>query len=80
MEKAQEILIWLSGLATQYGLKIIGAIVVLVIGLWVIKAIMRGIKKTMNKRNLDESLKPFLLSMISILLKVMLVISVLAMV
>ncbi|MEE4260418.1 MAG: mechanosensitive ion channel domain-containing protein, partial [Bacteroidales bacterium] len=34
----------------------------------------------MNKRNLDESLKPFLLSMISILLKVMLVISVLAMV
>ncbi|PLW96346.1 MAG: mechanosensitive ion channel protein MscS [Marinilabiliales bacterium] len=80
MEKTQEILIWLSGLATQYGLKIIGAVVVLVVGLWVIKAIMKGIKRTMNKRNMDESLKPFLLSMISILLKVMLVISVLTMV
>ncbi|MCB2207107.1 MAG: mechanosensitive ion channel [Bacteroidetes bacterium] len=80
MEKAQEIMDWLSELAVQYGLKIIGAVVVLVVGLWVIKAIMKGIKKTMNKRNLDESLKPFLLSMISILLKVMLVISVLAMV
>ncbi len=80
MEKAQEIMNWLSELAVQYGLKIIGALVVLIVGLWVIKAIMKGIKKAMNKKNMDESLKPFLLSMISILLKVMLVISVLTMV
>ncbi len=79
MEKAQEILQWLSGLAMEYGLKLIGAIVVLIVGLWVIKAIMKGIRKTMEKRDMDESLKPFLLSMISMLLKIMLVISVLTM-
>ncbi len=80
MEKAQEILQWLSGLAMQYGLKLIGAIVVLIVGLWIIKLIMKGIKKTMDKKEMDESLKPFLLSMIGILLKIMLVISVLTMV
>ncbi|RLD48226.1 MAG: mechanosensitive ion channel family protein [Bacteroidetes bacterium] len=79
MEKAQEILQWLNGLAMEYGLKLIGAIVVLIVGLWVIKAIMKGIRKTMEKRDMDESLKPFLLSMISMLLKIMLVISVLTM-
>ena len=80
MEKVQEILQWLSGLAMQYGLKLIGAIVVLIVGLWIIKLIMKGIKKTMDKKEMDESLKPFLLSMIGILLKIMLVISVLTMV
>ncbi len=79
MEKAQEILQWLSGLAMEYGLKLIGAVVVLIVGLWVIKAIMKGIRKTMDKKDMDESLKPFLLSMISMLLKIMLVISVLTM-
>ena len=65
----------------SYGvrIKLIGAIVVLIVGLWVIKAIMKGIRKTMEKRDMDESLKPFLLSMISMLLKIMLVISVLTM-
>lgn len=79
MEKAQEILQWLSGLVMEYGLKLIGAVIVLIVGLWVIKAIMKGIRKTMEKRDMDESLKPFLLSMISMLLKIMLVISVLTM-
>jgi small conductance mechanosensitive channel len=79
MEKAQEILNWLSDLAVQYGLKLIGALVVLIVGLWVIKLIMKGIRKAMVKRNMDEALKSFLTSMISILLKVMLFISVLTM-
>ena len=80
MENAQEFLNWLTDMAYVYGLKLLGAIVVLVIGLWVIKAIMNGIRRAFNKRDMDESLKPFLLSMINILLKIMLVISVLTMV
>ena len=79
MEKIEEITQWLYDMAIAYGLKLIGALVVLIIGLWVIKAIMKGVKKGFNKKNMDESLKPFLVSMISILLKVMLVISVLTM-
>ena len=80
MEKLQEILQWLINMAVEYGLKLLGAIVVLIIGLWVIKKIIKVIRKNFEKREMDESLKPFLLSMISVLLKIMLMISVLTMV
>ena len=51
--------------ATEYGLKIIGAIVIWIIGSWVIKKIMKGIKKVMSKRDYEESLQKFLLNLIS---------------
>ena len=70
---------WLWQMAVAYGLKLIGAIIVLIIGLWVIKAIMKALRKNFDKRGMDESLKPFLTSMISALLKIMLAISVLTM-
>jgi small conductance mechanosensitive channel len=79
MESLEEIMQWLSEMAVNYGLKLIGALLVLIIGLWIIKAIMKAIKRNFEKRNMDESLKPFLLSMISALLKIMLAISVLTM-
>ena len=69
----------IAELGAKYGLKLIGAIIVLIIGLWVIKAIMRGLRKLMDKKKTDESLKPFLLSMTDILLKTLLFISVLGM-
>ena len=79
MEKAEDILQWLSDMAFAYGLKLVGALVVLVIGLWIIKVIRGGLRKSFDKKGMDESLKPFLLSMISVLLKIMLAISVLTM-
>lgn len=80
MEKLEEYSLLIKDLVIEYGLKLVGAVVVLLIGLWVIKAIGNGAKKAFNKRGMDESLKPFLLSLINILLKVMLFISVLSMV
>ena len=62
-----------------YGPKLIAAIAVLVIGIWVIKAISRGVDKAMNRGGIDPSLKPFLVGIIGMLLKAMLVISVLGM-
>jgi small conductance mechanosensitive channel len=70
----------LKAFAMDYGLKLVGAIVVLVIGLWIIRGITRGTGKFLDKRDIDPSLKPFLRSMTSILLKVLLVISVMGMV
>lgn len=58
-----------------YGPKIIGALLVLFIGLWVIKRIVKILKRVMRKRGLDESLIPFLSSLLDIGLKAMLVIS-----
>jgi len=66
-------------LALVYGPKIIYAVLTLVIGLWIVKAIANGFSKIMDKRDVDPSLKPFLRSLVSSLLKVMLVITVMTM-
>jgi len=80
MEKFQEIIERLYTLAVRYGIKFILAIVVLIVGLMVIKWITKTLVKVMKKREVDESLIPFLKSLTGILLKVMLVISVMGMV
>lgn len=64
----------------EYGPRAVGAIIVLIIGLWIIGRIVRMSDRLMNKRGMDASLIPFLRSMISILLKAVLVISVAGMV
>lgn len=65
---------------TTYGIKFVGALVVLIIGLWIVKGLTKTIKTMMVKSKMDESLVPFLTSIIAVLLKVMVVISVLGMV
>lgn len=80
MEKVNEYSDQLVELAILYGPKIIGAIITLIIGLWVIKKITNRVKKAFEKRDIDPSLRPFLTGLISTLLKVFLVVSVLSMV
>jgi len=72
LEKSSQILI-------EYGPKLVGAIIVWIIGSIVIKTISKAFTRVLDKRDMDESLKPFLRSLVSILLKVLLVISVLGM-
>ncbi|ARD43199.1 mechanosensitive ion channel domain-containing protein [Colwellia sp. PAMC 21821] len=69
----------ITSMAILYGPKLIGAILVWIIGGWVIKIIGRVVKSTLNKSGTDPSLKPFLTGIVSGLLKVMLVITVLGM-
>lgn len=59
-----------------YGPKIIVAILLFVIGRWLIGYIQRLIDKSFQKAKLDISLRKFLQSLISIILKIALVISV----
>ena len=66
-------------LLLEYGPKVLGALVALVIGLWVIKWILKGVNAAFTRSNVDDSLKPFLRSLIGALLKVMLGISVISM-
>ena len=63
----------------EYGPKFLLAILTLIVGLWLIKIFSKGITSAMDKANLELSLKKFLLSLISIILKVLLVISVVTM-
>lgn len=69
----------ITDIAVTYAPKLIGAILVWIIGGWIIKGLVRAFTKMLDKSKTDESLKPFLKSIISSALKVMLVISVLTM-
>ena len=60
----------------QYGLKIVGGIVALIIGLWIVKMIMKAVSKAFEKSKIDSTLKPFLLTLVGFLLKVLLFISI----
>ena len=73
----ENILETLIDFASVYGIKIIGAIVIWIIGSWIIKKIMTGVKKVMSKRDYDESLQKFLLNLINWMLKILLVIAIL---
>lgn len=68
-----------SPLIVEYGTSLIYALIVLIIGLWIVRMITRSVKKMMLKSNLDDSLVPFLSSIVNTLLKVMVVISALGM-
>ena len=70
----------LIDLVEKYGPKLLGAIIVLIVGLWIIKIINRAVKRMLDKRDFDPSLEPFIRTLISVLLKIMLVISVMGMV
>lgn len=56
--------------ATSFGLKLIGAVVILIIGFWIAKKISGIIRKSLAQRNLSLELQSFLGSLASILLKV----------
>ncbi len=64
----------------EYLPKLALALLTLVAGLWLIKQLIKFISRLMEARKVDESLRPFFRSMISIILKVLLVISVMGMI
>jgi small conductance mechanosensitive channel len=80
MENVSSIMDKAISIAMDYGPKLIGALLLLFIGLWVIKIFTRWMGKAMVKADLEKSLHGFLKSMISALLKTLLIISVMVMV
>ncbi|WP_298486587.1 mechanosensitive ion channel family protein [uncultured Maribacter sp.] len=63
---------------TEYGPKVIGAIIIYIIGSWVISKIVKLARKGMSKSNYDESLQKFLLNLIGWALKIFLIIMVIS--
>lgn len=64
----------------DYGPKVLGALLVLIIGLWLISWITKLVKKGFRRGKVDETLIPFLGSMVNWTLKALLLISVASMV
>lgn len=72
--------VWLPELVKEYvvpfGIKLVAAIAVLLLGRWAIKLIKRGLLRMMDRRNADPTLSTFLMSLVSVLLTFFLVISI----
>jgi len=62
---------------SDYGIKILGAIIIWIVGSWVIKKIKRILQKAMDKFDYDESLERFISNLIVGVLKVLLVVVIL---
>jgi len=60
-----------------YTPKIIAAILIWIVGIWMIRIVLKGIRKAMDTRDYDISLKKFLLNLISWVLKIVLIVVVL---
>ncbi|MFO7615500.1 MAG: mechanosensitive ion channel [Bacteroidales bacterium] len=70
----------LKEFAVSYGLKLIGAVVALIVGLWIIKIITKGFARLMDKKDVSVSLRSFLKTGLHITLKVLLAVSIATMV
>lgn len=74
----EKILDQLSTLVTEYGIKVIGAIVIWVVGSWIIKRMLKLVKKAMTRLNYEESLQRFLADLMGWILKILLILAILA--
>lgn len=66
----------LTDFAYEYGPKLLGAILTLLIGLWIIRMAMKAVGRLFDKRSIDSTLQPFLITLLTFLLKAMLFIAV----
>lgn len=66
----------IQSLVFNYAPPLVKAIVVLLIGFWIIKRLVAVVRKTMERANFSKDLQPFLLSLVDIGLKVLLLFSV----
>jgi len=60
----------------DWGLKLLGGFAALIIGLWIVRLIMKGIGKVLENKKIDATLVPFILTGIGFTLKVLLFISI----
>jgi len=61
----------LKDMALEWAPKLAGAIVILLIGLWIVKLITKLMAKSMERAGLDKDLRPFLTSLVNVMLKVL---------
>ncbi len=76
MEQVEVISQAIYGVIVTYGPKLIGAIITLIIGWWIVKVIQGALRKTFEKKQIEASLRGFLNSIIGILLKILLLVTV----
>ncbi len=69
----------LTEILTAYAPKVAGAILTLIIGFWVIKRLSKVTSNLLEKKKIDETVRPFLISITDTGLKIMLLLAVASM-
>jgi small conductance mechanosensitive channel len=65
----------LQSLGIEYGVKVLGALAVLIIGFWVAKQIRKGIVKLLESSKVDPTLITFVASLTSVIMQVFVVVA-----
>ena len=74
----EKILEKLQLFAAEYGMKIVGALLIFIIGMWVAKLIKKGVVKLMEKRSVDPALVSFVASLLYVVMQIFVIIAALA--
>lgn len=74
----EKIIDTVTSYGTEYGFKLLAAIVIWIVGSWVIKKIMQVTSNVMLKKEYDESLQKFLLNLVNWTFKVLLIVVILS--
>lgn len=79
MNKIEEFLGWKSGDMAQVliniGIKLAIALTILIVGFWIAKYVGKAVRRLLTIRNTDESLIGFLSSLVTVILKVLVLVS-----
>lgn len=60
--------------AINFGLKVVAAIIIYIIGVWLISRLKKGIARSMEKKNVDKSMASFIQSMVSVFSTILLIV------
>ena len=71
---ATDLLSELTDKAVSFGLKVLAALVIYTVGVWLIRKIKKVIKAVLEKKETDASISSFILSMVSIVTSIILII------
>lgn len=65
----------LQALGMEYGVRILGALAILVVGMWVAKQLKKAVVKLMSKRSVDPTLISFSASMLYVVMQVFVIVA-----
>lgn len=74
----QDILSHLERIGIEYGLKVVGALVLWFVGRWLISFVIKFTKRALTARHLDATLQQYIGSIVGVGLNIMLIIAILA--
>ena len=80
MEQMEQTAGWARELALTYGANVLLAIITLIVGWWLVKHVVNVVDRAMQRSEVEGTLRGFLSSMVGILLKALLLISVASMI